>query len=133
MGPGFEPDYDSEFPVSCGCLDSAVTSDSDIIIKRARVGIGGIIGGTRPRPRTTTDPETGTITVEVNKPRGDVGVETPDYLVLGHELCGHALPGLKHPTDPSGQIDPSIFDPVIAIENDIRREHDPDLGQRSKF
>ena len=49
-------------------------------------------------------------------------VPTPSWLILGHELCGHALPKLYHPPlgDPTRYTDK---DPVIIIENDIRDEH----------
>jgi hypothetical protein len=62
-------------------------------------------------------------------------VPTPSWLILGHELCGHALPKLYHPPlgDPTRYTDK---DPVIIIENDIRDEHSTpteDWGERGPF
>jgi hypothetical protein len=49
-------------------------------------------------------------------------VPAPSWIILGHELCGHALPKLPHPPvgDPTKYTDK---DPVIIIENEIREEH----------
>ena len=64
----------------------------------------------------------------------------PPWLILGHELCGHAVSGLRHPTDQRWYTQD---DPVIKIENMIRKEHscpesckDPrrvDWGERGLF
>jgi RHS repeat-associated protein len=53
---------------------------------------------------------------------------TPE-IIFAHELCGHALPKQPHP--PVGHPDRyTERDPVIIIENTIRRELGPEYGHR---
>lgn len=51
--------------------------------------------------------------------RDDRMVRVPAWILLGHELCGHALTGKGHPDEGAYNYD----DPVIKIENEIRAEH----------
>ncbi len=67
-----------------------------------------------------------------SKPPGKGRVRQPLWLILGHELCGHAVPNLEHPTDGTAR---TSTDPVIVIENQIRSEHSTqgdNLGMRGK-
>lgn len=59
-------------------------------------------------------------------------IDTPNWLVLGHELCGHALL-MQRGTHPSGPA-PShggrpSHDPTVAIENAIAAEHGTAAGE----
>ena len=143
-------------PESCGCVCAAIGADCTFNIQRARVGMIGRIRGRRPRPRAGGScREDGEVNIYASGPRGPVignpiypditpgpqlpidipePIDTPDFLVLGHELCGHGVPGLKHPDD-DGPIPPySPDDPVTKIENCIRKEHSTpqcDYGQRT--
>lgn len=57
-------------------------------------------------------------------------VRDPLWIILGHELCGHAAPNQSHPPAPTGY---TSTDPIIVIENAIRAEHstaDNNFGRR---
>lgn len=70
-------------------------------------------------------------------------IRAPGFVILAHELCGHALPNMRHPKiDTNGDGKPDKWawnaytpdDPVIQIENIIREEHSSEedcLGQRT--
>lgn len=51
----------------------------------------------------------------------------PDWLILAHELCGHALPGMlgTHVEWRRGRpgFNPDWHQQAIEVENEIRREH----------
>jgi len=106
--------------VSCKCLCDAISTTRIINLFRQSdpggfvVGMEDVyVGEARPKgyPGTgaTNPPEPGR-------------VPGPSWIILGHELCGHAVPMLRHPTpgDPKRYTDE---DPVIIIENEIRKEH----------
>ena len=50
----------------------------------------------------------------------DVPLPTPEFIVLAHELCGHAITGWQHPDDPTRY---TCEDPVVKLENCVREEH----------
>ena len=50
-------------------------------------------------------------------------VRMPDFINLGHELCGHAVARLNHLGWSRNWYPYSMDDPVIQIENAIRAEH----------
>jgi RHS repeat-associated protein len=67
-----------------------------------------------------------------SNPPSEGTIRTPRWLILGHELCGHAVTGLSHPKDETRYTDE---DPVIVVENVIRKEHSTacdDYGHRNR-
>jgi hypothetical protein len=112
---------------SCRCICEAIEFDRTVTIRidarRARRGRGGL----------TVD------AVEDNTANGVGSDETiyvdsrntfraPDWIILGHELCGHALPGMRgnHPEWRPGRpgYDPNWHQRSIDAENVIRGERD---------
>jgi RHS repeat-associated protein len=111
--------------VSCECICNAINANFTITLY-SRAGPGG-------DAMTTGDPRP--VNIGPARPRGYEGRNDPNppdgnanrvrasqFIIFGHEMCGHAVPGLPHP--PEG--DPRRYtdrDPVIQIENRIRGEH----------
>lgn len=69
-------------------------------------------------------------------PKTDNWVDDPDWVILAHELCGHAVPGAKgtHPEWRPGRkgYDPNWHDSAFNAEDEIREENGlPKLGSHS--
>jgi len=134
-------------PVSCTCICDAINSERIITLRR---GSGGSVAqheaGMLDQPLNhvrldPTDPFRhptleGWGDSTLRGPTGnDSGlVRNTVMFTLAHELCGHVVPNLKHaqPPFPKG---PGYTkeDPVLIIENKIRKEHSTpsnDYGQR---
>lgn len=107
-------------PVACKCICDAVNADFTIkLYSRAAPGGAASIVGNR------------SVWVGPARPLGYVGhsdsrrpaagrVRADQWIIFGHELCGHAVPGLAHPADATAY---TLSDPVIQIENRLRFEH----------
>jgi hypothetical protein len=52
--------------------------------------------------------------------KGAAFVRDPQWLILAHELCGHAANDTDHPKDKTAY---TLQDPTIQKENQIRQEH----------
>ncbi|MFZ1218002.1 MAG: DUF4157 domain-containing protein [Chthoniobacterales bacterium] len=142
-------------PVSCECLCFMVTPAApDVRLHAANFvtlpsgpfdvhAVGE--GRTRPPDAAAGRPETnvgvsgiqavGVTGVGDTHPQSGTGrtqvLRDPPWIILGHELCGHArlgaLPHVGHSTTPEGNRS------AVDIENQIRREHSTtanDLGIR---
>jgi hypothetical protein len=129
MGPG-EGYYPSKVlpthPTSCWCICNAIKSDRNFTLERVTTP-GGFVAWVRRgwfrraelnrvcigTERPTGYAGTGDTTTRPGRVRGDL------WIVLGHELCGHAVPNMPHPY----RHPYTIRDPVIQLENKIREEH----------
>jgi RHS repeat-associated protein len=123
---------------SCSCLCKAIQMEETVQLvmdaKFASKHKGGAWypWGTDPRGNQSTpsdwiflDPfgrNDGLEGINDSFPPAEGRIRAPAWLVLGHELCGHFVPQLHHPpkTDPNYY---TAMDPVIEIENCIRKEH----------
>jgi len=151
IGPLFA---DNCRPISCRCVCDAINSQCVHTIwdglskptdlpwqRRSRRDrrTGGDGGYAEINKACDTDIFVGTLdggltgVGDTNPPRNGY-VRTPEWIILAHELCGHAVPNMSHPFDDLNgdgrkQRDepflPSAYtpdDPVIVIENIIRGE-----------
>lgn|ERR1043166_810604 len=112
---------------SCRCICFAIMFERTTTIRvnaaRAAAGNGGL---------TVDDNEDNT----VNGTGSDETVfidnrnryaPHPDWIILAHELCGHALPGMRgdHPEFRPGRpgFNPNWHQQAMDAENEVRREH----------
>jgi|GEM_PF-2171931 len=129
----------SDRPISCGCICQAINSDCVISLwdgprpsifgpSSAKVDRGG--GITRFYKNCDAEIFIGGMDNEADddriigdgdtNPPADGRVRNPKWLILAHELCGHAVTHLSHKD--AGIDAYTSKDPVIIIENIIRQE-----------
>jgi hypothetical protein len=119
----------SKHPISCTCICDAISGWSNYRIEPFEIPIG-IWGdevirpkGGRAKPHRWPDLDID-IQIGEEQDEGYTGTGDPDFgrpgkvrgpkfILLGHELCGHAVPG-DYDYDRNKPID---------VENDIRDEH----------
>jgi hypothetical protein len=133
FGPGEPPLCESSVfvrhPVSCKCICNAINMDQRIILKRWDKA------GGQAQPAG----EVRTVEVGAERPKGYAGKDDPNppmenkgavranqMIILGHELCAHAVAGLRHG---DAKAPYTLEDPSIKVENDIRKEHN--MGVRT--
>jgi hypothetical protein len=133
----------TSMPISCCCICDAINSKHLITI----TGHAGVYTETQPVPKPGPrdakpkgyaggGPSGARIIIGKNYNPTDNGVAVPMWQVLGHELCGHALPlsegthvapGVGIPGDwPPEEI------PAINKEIDIVKEHPGQGGVRPR-
>lgn len=140
MTAGIGASY-SETPVSCKCVCDAINSSRNITLTSIEATFGvthndhgvtrNVRGPNTPSGEWTSEPSD--VCVGPGYPRGVPGTGDPDHpvngrvrlpqwLILGHELCAHAVMRLEHPqgNDPTWY---TVHDPAIVVENRIRAEH----------
>lgn len=111
---------------SCRCICEAVEIDRTATIKldarQARYGGGGLTVDAVEDDTANGVGSDETIYVD---DRGAFAPH-PDWIVLAHELCGHALPGMlgRHPEWRPGRsgFDPNWHQHAIDAENVVRAE-----------
>lgn len=139
----FKPAEENRHAVSCTCVCAAINLEDRVIRLMRTKEQGGETSIDFNEVKVGTE-----VTVEVQKfvGRGAIPVlgrvnpgsapedalyYIPDlpWIVLGHELCGHAIPKMNHPPSGPRSIRYTSRDPVIIIENKIRQEHStPELN-----
>src|ERR1044071_997343 len=72
----------------------------------------------------------------VRDPRTGAGIDDPDWIILGHELCGHAVPGANgtHPEWRPGKkgYDPAWHGQAFEREDELRESFGlPRIGEHS--
>jgi len=105
--------------ISCKCICDAINSDRDITVYRRPKPGGSTAGTIGDSPEVYVGPGRPggyTGTGDTNPPSTGT-VRSTDWMIFGHELCGHAV------TMHSGQNTPSDSRLAVDVENDIREEH----------
>lgn len=130
----------SSTPVGCGCLCDTINDGRTATIAfhagppgtspGSVAGPGQGQGGVPASPTVSMDPR-----VKVQNLIGGRWVDVPFYLVLSHELCGHALPKLKGTHVARGAGSPGGTPPqeqhAVDVERQMAAEHNPPLPRRS--
>ena len=118
----WEYGYDSAtHKTSCKCVCDAINSYREIGLYQ-RTDEGGHVSGLLYSYVYVGPPRTnGYVGRGSSCPPIPGHVPAPSWIILGHELCGHAVPMMGHPSDPTIRYNEK--DPVIQIENQIRKEH----------
>lgn len=142
--PPFMPDVleadVSSTPVGCRCLCDTVndTRTATIAFKASTLGTspgstpgpGPGQGGVKTDSTVSVDPR-----IQIQNLVGGKWVDVPFYLVLSHELCGHALPKLKGTHVARGATPPGGTPPqeqhAVDVERAMAAEHNPPLPRRS--
>jgi RHS repeat-associated protein len=115
-------------PTSCKCICNAINSPNRIVLQ-TRAAAGGAAhysGEVREVDVGPERPEGYQGKGDPNPPKGNKDtVRANQMIILGHELCGHAVAGMPHPAKGAYTEE----DPVVKIENAIRKEHN--MGTRT--
>jgi hypothetical protein len=110
---------------SCRCICAAIEFDRTVTIRvdqrRATIGGGGVTVDA-----VEDDTANGVGSDETVFIDDHGGFSAPDWVILAHELCGHALPGMRgtHPEWRPGRrgYDPNWHQRAIDAENEVRAE-----------
>lgn len=111
---------------SCRCICHLIMFDRTVTIRvnaaRAAVGNGGMTVDANEDDTANGTGSDETVFVD-NRFR----FAEPDWIILAHELCGHALPGMRgnHPEWRPGRpgFTPDWHKRAIEAENEVRRGH----------
>lgn len=129
----------------CRCICAAVAARRTITI-RVRDDLSTFGGGRTDdaEPDNTTNGvgSDEVVNVEhqnrwrVRDPATDVWIDDPDWIILGHELCGHAVPGANgmHPEWRPGKkgYDPAWHAQAFEREDELRESFGlPRLGEHA--
>lgn len=121
-------------PNACKCICAAIQSDRTITIV-VRDDLSATKGGRTDdaNPDDTANGKGSDETVNIeNKNRWRLDkkdkdgnwIDDPDWIILAHELCGHAVPGTKgtHPEWRSSRpgYTPNWHDDAVKKENEVR-------------
>ena len=131
----------SDTPVGCQCLcdiiNNTETTTVEFVAGAAPATVPNVVGGV---PRGFAGTGTGSPAVPVD-PRfqgqyriNGKWVDIPFYLILAHELCGHALPFMTGTQVPIGRGPVGGVPPhertSVDVERQIAAEHNPPLPLR---
>jgi len=136
-GESDETEDDTHTCTSCKCLCKMISSSKTVTIEisndLSRAG-GGITIDEVPDDTANGNGSNETVRIEnqnrYRQRNPDTGdwQNVPDWIILAHELCGHALPGIQgvHPEWRPGRsgYDPNWHDKAKEIEDNIREEHE---------
>jgi hypothetical protein len=129
----------------CACICSAIATSRTVTI-RVRDDLSAFGGGrtddAEPDDTTNGVGSDEVVNVErqnrwrVRDPATGVWIDDPDWIILGHELCGHAMQGAngRHPEWRPGKkgYDPGWHLQAFEHEDDLRESFGlPRLGEHS--
>jgi hypothetical protein len=121
-------------PVGCGCICDVIASGQTSTIAYRAGGpeteaVGGTTGTSPASPTVNVDP-----TFQGQYSINGKWVDVPFYLLLAHELCGHALSLMQGTQVPAGPGPVGGTPPherrAVDVERQIAGEHNPALPRR---
>jgi hypothetical protein len=115
----------SAHPVSCECICEMVMDPlQDIVIRIDDSGKGNASTNSTASGATISVPSPNIKTIPVRGASGKT-VDSPPFIVLGHELCGHHWLSKRgsRERENTQNIERGGHDPAIKRENLIREEH----------